>query len=83
MAGAPFPLRAEVDDPCLVRMEREPKPGKTLAQHGQDALGVDDIVERHERVVGEPDKGAIPFETRPYLRNPLILRNCHQFLDCA
>ena len=66
MAGAPFPWWAEVDDACLVGMEREPKPSKTLAHHGQDALGVDDVVERHKRVVGEPDKGAIPFETWPY-----------------
>jgi len=27
-------------------------------------VGVDDVVERHQRVIGEPDKGALPSETR-------------------
>ncbi len=48
-------------------MEREPEPSKTLAQHGENTPGVDDVVERHERVVSIPDKGAIPFETWPHL----------------
>ena len=51
----------------LVRMERKPKASKTLAQHRQDTLGVSNIVERHHRVVSEPDKGAFPFETQPHL----------------
>src|SRR5271167_3388412 len=67
VASAVPPLWAEIDDTCLVRVEREPKASKTLAQHLQDALGVDDIVERHDRVVGEADKGAFPSETRPHL----------------
>jgi hypothetical protein len=43
---------AEVDEEGLVRMEREPIPRKTLAQHRQDALGVDKVVERRDCVVG-------------------------------
>ena len=54
------PLWAEVDEACLVGMEREPIPRKTLAQHRQDPFGVDDVVERHHRVISVPDKGAIP-----------------------
>ncbi len=60
-------LWAEIDEACLVGMEREPKSCKTLAQDCQDALGVDDVVERHDRIVGEPGKGAFPFEARPHL----------------
>src|SRR3984957_18316191 len=67
MACVVFPQWAEVDDTCLVRVERESKASKTLAQHRQDALGVDNVVERHDRVVSEADKGAIPSETRPHL----------------
>jgi len=40
---------AEVDDACLVRVEREPKAGKTLAHHRQNALGIDKSVEHHHR----------------------------------
>src|SRR5208282_2095033 len=60
-------LWAEIDEACLVGMEREPKSSKTLAQDRQDALGVDDIVERNDRIVGEPDKGAFPFEAQRHL----------------
>jgi len=67
MACAVSPWWAEVDDTCLVRMEREPKTSKTLAQHRQDALSIDNVVECHDRVVSEADKGAIPLETRPHL----------------
>jgi hypothetical protein len=48
-------------------MEREPKPRKTLAQYRQDALGVDDIVERHDRIVSEPDKEALSSKARLHL----------------
>ena len=67
MACALCHLWAEIDEACLVGMEREPKSRKTLAQDRQHALGVDNIVERHDRVVGKPDKGAFPFEARPNL----------------
>jgi hypothetical protein len=49
-------------------MEREPVPLKTLAQYRQDTLGVDNIVKRHDRIVGESDKGAPPRKARPHLR---------------
>ena len=48
-------------------MEGESIPCETLAQDRQHAFGVDDVVERHQRVVGEPDKGARPSETRLHL----------------
>ena len=41
-------------------MKREPKPFKTLVQYRQDALGIDNVIERHDRIVGESDKGACP-----------------------
>jgi hypothetical protein len=49
-------------------MEREPEPFKTLAQDRQDALGVDKIVERYDRIVSETDKGAPPRKALPHLR---------------
>ena len=56
MAYAPRPMKAKVDEVRLVRVEREPKAGKTLAQHRQNALGVDKSVERHHRIIGEADQ---------------------------
>ena len=67
MACAVCHRRAEVDDTRLVRVEREPEPIKSLAQHRQDALSVDKIVERHHRIVGEADKGAVSPKARPHL----------------
>jgi len=49
-------------------MEREPIPLKTLAQYRQDTLGVDNIVKRHDRIVGVSDKAAPPRKARPHLR---------------
>jgi hypothetical protein len=63
----------KVDDACLVRMERKPKSSKTLAEHRQNALCVDKIVERHNRVISEADKGASPPEARRNLAfEPLV-----------
>ena len=73
VACALCPLGAEVDEACLVGMQCKPKPCKTLAQHRQDALSVDDVVERHHRVISKPDKGAVPREAWLHLRlEPLI-----------
>src|SRR5438132_3978045 len=43
-------------------------PSEALAEDRQHAFGVIDIVERHQRVVGEPDKDALPSQTRFHLR---------------
>jgi hypothetical protein len=48
-------------------VEGESIPCETLAQDRQHAFGVDDVVECHQRVIGEPDKGALPSETRFHL----------------
>ena len=48
-------------------MEGESIPCETLAQDRQHALSVDNVVERHQRIVGEPDKDALPSETRFHL----------------
>src|SRR5215831_15355042 len=47
-------------------MEREPVPLKMLAQYRQDTLSVDNIVKRHDRIVGESDKGTPPRKARPH-----------------
>jgi len=62
------PSRAKVDETCLVRVEREPVPSKTLAQHRQDPVGIDDVVERHNRVVSVAGKGTFPAQPWPNLR---------------
>jgi hypothetical protein len=49
-------------------MQREPKPRKTLAEDRQDTFGVVNIVERHDRIISEPDKGAISRKAWPHLR---------------
>ena len=73
VAGRIWSIAAEVDEACLVGMEHEPEPRKTLAQDRQDALGVDNVVERHDRIISEPDKGTVPRKARPHLcLEPLI-----------
>src|SRR3954467_13770792 len=47
MVGALWPLEAEVDEARLVGMEREPIPGKTLAQNSQDPRGIGKCLESH------------------------------------
>src|ERR1700739_2678578 len=64
MARALCSLWAEVNEARLVGVEGESIPCETLAQDRQHAFGVDDVVERHQRVIGQPDKGALPSETR-------------------
>lgn len=56
VVGALRPLEAEVDEARLVGMEREPIPGKTLAQNSQDPRGIGKGLESHHEIVGVPDK---------------------------
>src|ERR1700739_1289079 len=49
-------------------MQHEPQPRKTLAEDRQDTFGVVNVVERHDRIISEPDKGAIPRKAWSYLR---------------
>ena len=66
-------LWAEVDEVRLVRMEGESIPSEPLAEDRQHAFGVVDVVERHQRVVSKPDKGALPSQTRFHLGlEPLV-----------
>ena len=60
------PLRTEVDEARLIGMEGESIACETLAQNRQHAFGVDNVVERHQRVIGVADKGALSSETRPH-----------------
>src|SRR5580693_6911979 len=64
MARALSSLWAEVDEARLVGVEGKSIPSEALAEDRQHAIGVIDIVERHQRVVGEPDKDALPSQTR-------------------
>src|SRR5499427_4382433 len=66
-------VAAEIDEACLVGMERELVPSETLAQNVQNPLGVLEVRERHHGVVGESDKGTSPLEPRFHLvLEPLI-----------
>src|SRR6516225_1888833 len=67
MSRVLWSLWAEVDEARLVGMEGESIPCEPLAEDRQNAFGVDDVVERHQRVVGKPDKGALPSQTRFHL----------------
>src|SRR4051812_44350616 len=60
--GALRPLEAEVDEARLVGMEREPIPGKTLAQYSQDPRGIGKGLESHHEIVGVPDKAGSPLQ---------------------
>ena len=51
----------------LVGVEVKSIPCETLAQDRQHTFGVVDIIERHQCIVGEPDKRARPSETRFHL----------------
>src|SRR4051812_10162990 len=62
VVGALRPLEAEVDEACLVGMEREPIPGKTLAQNSQDPRGIGKGLESHHEIVGVPDKAGSPLQ---------------------
>src|SRR5580700_272385 len=53
---------AEIDEARLVGVERKLVPGETLAQDIQNPLGVLEIRERHDGVVGESDKDTFSLE---------------------
>jgi hypothetical protein len=64
---------AEIDEARLVGMERESIPRKALAQYAEDPLGVEEILERHHGIIGEPNKGTSSLETWPHLElDPFI-----------
>ena len=59
-------------------MKRQPIPRKTLVQYCQDAFGIDNDIERHDRIVGETDKGACSFEARPHLAFEPVIQHMVQ-----
>src|SRR5215831_9984840 len=66
-------VAAEIDEACLVGMERELVPSKTLAQYVQNPPGILDVCERHHGVISKTDKGTVPLEPRFHLvLEPLI-----------
>src|SRR6516225_5097077 len=73
VAGRIWSIAAEVDEACLVGMELELVPSKTLAQYIQNPLGILEVRERHYGVVGETDKSTFPLEPRLHLvLEPLV-----------
>ena len=60
-------LEAEVDEACLLGMQCKAIPRKTLAQHSQNPLGAEEVLERHHKIIGIPDKGTSPLESWPHL----------------
>jgi hypothetical protein len=66
-------VAAEIDEACLVGMERELVPSKTLAQNVQNPLGILEIRKCHDDVFGETDKGTFPLKAWFHLiLEPLI-----------
>src|SRR5262244_1972424 len=66
-------VAAEIDEACLVGVERELVPSKTLAQYVQNPLGILEVRERHDGVIGESGEGTFPLEPRFHLvLEPLI-----------
>jgi hypothetical protein len=63
MVLAVWSVAAEVDEACLVGVELELVPSKTLAQNIQNPLGILEVRERHDGIVGESDKGTFPLQT--------------------
>ena len=63
MVLAVWSVALEVDEACLVGMEREPVPSKTLAQYVQNPFGVLEVCERHYGIVGVTDKGTFSLQT--------------------
>src|SRR4051812_49345509 len=73
VVGALWPLEAEVDEARLVGMEREPIPGKTLAQNSQNPRGIGESLESHHEIVGVPDKAGSSLQTgSDHVFEPLI-----------
>jgi hypothetical protein len=66
-------VAAEIDEACLVGMERELVPSKTLAQYIQNPLGILEVRKRHHGVIGKTDKGTLSPEAWVHLiLEPLI-----------
>src|SRR5271166_484761 len=82
MARALSSLWAEVDEARLVGVEGKSIPSEALAEDRQHAFGVIDIVERHQRVVGEPDKDALPSQTRfHHGLEPFVQHRCRKTFE--
>ena len=56
-------------------MECESISCKTLAQYAEDPLGIEELLERHHGIIGEPNKGTSPlepwthFELEPFIQH--------------
>jgi hypothetical protein len=72
MVGPIWSVVAEIDEPRLGGMEREPIPRKALTQDAKDPPGIGNILERHHGIVSEADKGTSPLETGASLESVVI-----------
>src|SRR5271165_7289318 len=66
-------MMAKIDEPGLGRVEVEPVPAKPLAQHAENTLGLFEIRENQDAIVGIPHKNAVTPEARSYVPlEPLV-----------
>ena len=80
MVSPIWPVVAEINEARLVWMECESIPCKPLAQHAEDPLGIEEVLERQDGIVSKADKGTSPPETPPDLlkvdKLPEAPKNC-------
>ena len=67
MVCSVWSVGTEVDEACLVGMEHQPVPLKTLAQSSQDPPGGVAVLERHHEVISVPDQDTSPLQAPPHL----------------
>src|SRR3954471_10322580 len=68
MVRSVWSVGTEVDEACLVGMEHQPVPLKTLAQDSQDPLGLLAMPEPPDEVLSVPDQSTSPLQAPPHLR---------------
>ena len=80
---------AKIDEPRLDRVEREPVPAKSLAQHAENPLGLLDCRDGQNTVVGIPHEDAVTLEARshvllePFIQHVMQVDVCKQGRDGA
>jgi hypothetical protein len=74
-------VAAEIDETCLVGMERELVPSETLAQYIQNPLGILEVRERHHGVVSITDKGVITHPSPPESVGRKLAAACQGIAD--
>src|ERR1700730_14734791 len=78
MVGPIWSVVAEIDEARLVGMESESIPSKALAQYVEDPFGIEEILECHHGIIGEPNKGTSPLETWSHLEPEPFIQHVMQ-----